>query len=210
MVHPVFHATLWFEITPIGGPPRIVWVDPWSKGKLDGPKADYVLITDIHYDHYDPPGLAAVRKEGSVVIAPKVVAEKVPSAVVLSNGEKKDLGFAVVEAVPMYNLVRGPAPGQLFHDKGRGNGYVVTIGDKRFYLSGDTECIPEMKALRAIDVAFVCLNLPYTMPPEEAAACVAAFKPRIFYPYHYYPSNLDELDKPLAGTGIEVRRRTWY
>jgi L-ascorbate metabolism protein UlaG (beta-lactamase superfamily) len=204
-VHPVYHATLWLEVGS-----KIVWVDPWSKGKLDGPKADVVLITDIHQDHYDEPGLAAVRKPESVIVAPKVVADKVPGAVVLANGEKKDLGFMSVEAVPMYNLKRGPEAGKLFHDKGRGNGYVIEVGGKRFYLSGDTECIPEMKALKSIDVAFVCMNLPYTMPPAEAAECIAAFKPRVLYPYHYRDSNLDELDKALAGSGVEVRRRNWY
>jgi L-ascorbate metabolism protein UlaG (beta-lactamase superfamily) len=204
-IHPVYHATLWLEIGS-----KIVWVDPWSKGKLDGPKADVVLITDIHQDHFDEPGLAAVRKPGSVVVAPKVIADKVPGAVVLANGEKKDLGFMTVEAVPMYNLVRGPEAGKLFHDKGRGNGYVIEVGKKRFYLSGDTECTPEMKALQSIDVAFVCMNLPYTMPPAEAGACVAAFKPKVLYPYHYRDSNLDELDKALAGSGVEVRRRSWY
>ena len=88
---------------------------------------------------------------------------------VIKNGQRKDLLGINVEAVPMYNLTRGPQAGQLFHDKGRGNGYVLTFGDKRVYLSGDTECIPEMKALKNIDVAFVCMNLPYTMPPSEAA-----------------------------------------
>lgn len=204
-IHPVLHATLWLEIGK-----KIVWVDPWSKGKLDGPKADVVLITDIHQDHFDEPGLAAVRKPESAVVAPKVVAEKVSGAVALANGEKKDLGFMTVEAVPMYNLKRGPSEGQLYHPKGRGNGYVLEVGKKRFYLSGDTECIPEMKALASIDVAFVCMNLPYTMTPAEAAECVAAFKPRVLYPYHYRDSNLDELDKALTGSGVEVRRRGWY
>ena len=204
-VHPVFHATLWLEVGQ-----KTVWVDPWSKGKLDGPNADVVLVTDIHPDHYDEAGLAAVRKPGSQVVAPKVVADKVPGAIVLANGDKKDLGFMSVEAVPMYNLVRGPEAGKLYHDKGRGNGYVIEVGGKRFYLSGDTECIPEMKALRHIDVAFVCMNLPYTMTPTEAGQCVAAFKPKVLYPYHDRDSNLDELDKALAGSGVEVRRRSWY
>jgi L-ascorbate metabolism protein UlaG (beta-lactamase superfamily) len=204
-IHPVYHATLWLEIGS-----KVVWIDPWSKGKLDGPKADVVLITHAHPDHFDEPGLAAVRKPGSMVIAPKVVADKVPGAVMLANGDRKDLGFMSLEAVPMYNLVRGPEAGKLFHEKGQGNGYVIQVGDKRFYLSGDTECIPEMKALPNIDVAFVCMNLPYTMTPTEAGACVAAFKPKVLYPYHYRDSNLDELDKALRGSGVEVRRRAWY
>ena len=111
----------------------------------------------------------------------------------------------------MYNLTRGPSAGQLYHDKGRGNGYVLTIADKRIYIAGDTECTPEMKALRGIDVAFVPMNLPYTMPPSEAAPCVRAFAPKIVYPYHYRGSDPGELARALADEkGIEVRLRNWY
>ena len=125
----------------------------------------------------------------------------------------------------MYNLVRGPEAGKLFHDKGRGNGYVVTFGDKRVYLSGDTECTPEMKALTEIDVAFVCMNLPYTMTPEEAAGCVAAFDPKVVYPYHYGESDLTKFSSALAAeqgkdakaegqvahpVASEIRLRDWY
>lgn len=204
-IHPVHHGTVRLEIGD-----KVVWVDPYSKGDLGGPRADVVLITDIHPDHHDPAGLDAVRRPDSVIVAPKAVADKVPGALALANGESKDLGFMRVEAVPMYNLQRGPEAGKLYHDKGRGNGYVLTIGDRRIYLSGDTECTPEMRALKDIDVAFVCMNLPYTMPPAEAAECVAAFKPKVLYPYHYRDSNLDELDTALAGSSVEVRRRDWY
>ncbi|WAS90761.1 MBL fold metallo-hydrolase [Nannocystis punicea] len=204
-LHPVHHGTVRLSIGD-----KVVWVDPWSKADLSGPKADLVLVTDIHQDHFDEAAIAAVRKDDAIVVAPAVVAEKLAGAVVLANGESRDLGFVRVEAVPMYNLERGPEEGKLFHDKGRGNGYILTIGDRRVYFSGDTECTPEMKALRDIDVAFVCMNLPYTMPPAEAAECVAAFKPKVLYPYHYRDSNLDELDAGLAGSGVEVRRRDWY
>jgi L-ascorbate metabolism protein UlaG (beta-lactamase superfamily) len=110
----------------------------------------------------------------------------------------------------MYNLERGPEPGRLFHDKGRGNGYIVTAGETRIYLSGDTECTPEMRALADIDLAFVCMNLPYTMTPAEAGACVDAFKPKVLYPYHYRDSDLGELERALAGSGVELRLRSWY
>lgn len=204
-LHPVQHATLWMKL---GG--KIVWVDPWSKAKLEGPKADIVLITDVHGDHFDPDGLAAVRGPEAIVVAPKVVADKVPGAVVLANGESEQIGELRIEAVAMYNLVRGPEAGKLYHDKGRGNGYVVNFGGARVYLSGDSECTPEMKALRDIDVAFVCMNLPYTMPPAEALACVKEIRPRVLYPYHYRDSPLDELTPGLAGTGVELRLRDWY
>src|SRR6185295_16030137 len=142
---------------------------------------------------------------------PKVVMDQltktVANAVVLAYGESRDVKGIKVEAVPMYNLQRGPKPGQLYHDKGRGNGYVITLGDMRLYFSGDTECTPEMKALKDIEVAFVCMNLPYTMPPSEATGCVNAFKPKVVFPFHYRGSNLDEFT-PVAG--VDVRKRTWY
>jgi L-ascorbate metabolism protein UlaG (beta-lactamase superfamily) len=139
------------------------------------------------------------------------VAKTVSEATVINNGESKILEGIKVEAIPMYNLVRGPSAGKLYHDKGRGNGYILTIGGKRVYISGDTECTPEMKALKNIDVAFVCMNLPYTMPPEEAAECVRAFRPKIVYPYHYRNSDLNVLAKALKSErGIEVRMRNWY
>ena len=115
-----------------------------------------------------------------------------------------------IEAVPMYNLKRGPAPGKLYHEKGRGNGYVLTYGGRRFYISGDTENVPEMRALTEIDVAFVCMNLPYTITPEEAAEAVKAFRPKVVYPYHSRGSDLALFEKSLAGTGIDVRIRDWY
>ncbi len=203
--HPVKHATFWFEVAG-----KVVWNDPWSQADLGGPKADLILISDIHGDHLDEAAIAAVRKPDTIIVAPPAVVEKLPGAVALANGERKDLGYLGLEAVPMYNLQRGPEPGKYYHDKGRGNGYVITVGDRHIYVSGDTECTPEMRALQSIDVAFVCMNLPYTMPPAEAAGCVAAFKPKVLYPYHYRDSDLDELTSALAGTGVEVRRRAWY
>jgi len=111
----------------------------------------------------------------------------------------------------MYNLQRGPSAGKLYHDKGRGNGYVLTFGDKRWYVSGDTECTAEMRALKNIDVAFVCMNLPYTMPPSEAAQCVRAFHPKVVFPYHFRNSDPKEFQSLLADEkGIDVRVRPWY
>ena len=105
---------------------------------------------------------------------------------------------------------RGPAAGQLFHTKGRGNGYIVTVGGKRLYFAGDTECIPEMKALKNIDVAFVPMNLPYTMPVEEAADAVKAFKPKVVYPYHYMGQDTAKFAELMKGSGVDVRLRNWY
>ncbi len=207
-VTPIHHATLLLEVAG-----KSIYLDPVSKdASYDGlPKADYVLVTDIHADHMDPDGLAKVKKEGTVVVGPPAVGEKMKLDVTLKNGETKDFGVYSVEAVPMYNLTRGPSAGKLFHDKGRGNGYVLTVGGKRIYISGDTECVPEVRALTSIDVAFVCMNLPYTMPPHEAAECVTAFEPKVVFPYHHKDSNLDDFEKPVKSTGkIDVRLRKWY
>jgi L-ascorbate metabolism protein UlaG (beta-lactamase superfamily) len=202
---PIQHASLMIQA---GG--KILYVDP-ALGSYDRlPKADYILITDIHDDHLAPPIVDKLKKAGTVVVGPKAVAAELTGTKVVSNGEKTTLGPFAVEAIPMYNLTRGPSPGELYHNKGRGNGYIVTFGGKRFYFSGDTEAIPEMKALKNIDVAFVCMNLPYTMTPKEAAEAVRAFRPSIVYPYHYMGSDTKEFAKALEGTGIDVRLREWY
>jgi L-ascorbate metabolism protein UlaG (beta-lactamase superfamily) len=183
-----------------------------SDVSYDGlPRADVILITDVHHDHMSPATVASLKTDTTSIVAPPAVAPSVPGSIVLKNGERKEIGGIGVEGIPMYNLTRGPTPGQLYHDKGRGNGYVLTLGGKRVYIAGDTECTPEMKALRDIDVAFVPMNLPYTMPPPEAAECVRAFAPKIVYPYHYRGSNLAEFQGALAGAKeIEVRIRDWY
>jgi L-ascorbate metabolism protein UlaG (beta-lactamase superfamily) len=204
-IAPVQHASLMLRA---GG--KVVYVDP-AQGRYQGmPPADYILITDIHGDHLAPQIVARLKKPSTVILAPRAVADQLPGCTVISNGESKTLGPFQVEAVPMYNLTRGPAAGQLYHPKGRGNGYILAYGGKRFYFSGDTEAIPEMKALRNIDVAFVCMNLPYTMTPQEAAEAVRAFHPAVVYPYHYRGSDTAAFAKALEGSGIDVRLRDWY
>jgi L-ascorbate metabolism protein UlaG (beta-lactamase superfamily) len=201
----IMHAG--FEIEAGG---QVVIVDP-AQGSWDGiPQADFILITDIHGDHLNPSMIAKVKKSDGTVIAPEAVAKTVTGAQVLRNGETKSAGAWKIEAVPMYNLKRGPSEGKLYHDKGRGNGYIVTYGGLRIYIAGDTEGIPEMRTLRNIDVAFVPMNLPYTMPPEEAADAVKAFHPKVVYPYHYMGSDPKIFAAALAGSGIDVRIRNWY
>jgi L-ascorbate metabolism protein UlaG (beta-lactamase superfamily) len=205
-ITPINHATL--QITHGA---HVIDVDPVAQGSYANLAApDIILVTDIHGDHLDPATVAKLKKASTKVVAPSAAAAKLDGAIVIANGETKTVDGVSIEAVPMYNLTRGPAAGQLFHDKGRGNGYIVTLGGKRIYIAGDTECIPEMKALKNIDVAFVPMNLPYTMPPTEAAACVKAFAPKIVYPYHYRGSNLQEFQDALKGSGIDVRIRDWY
>jgi L-ascorbate metabolism protein UlaG (beta-lactamase superfamily) len=205
-ITPIQHASLMLEA---GG--KVIQVDPVGPEFYEGlPQADLILLTDIHGDHMAPPTIAKVKKPDTVIIAPAAVAKTVTDAQVLGNGESKKWMGWTIEAVPMYNIKRGPSEGKVFHDKGRGNGYVLTYGGKRIYIAGDTEGIPEMRALKNIDVAFVCMNLPYTMPPDEAAEAVKAFKPKVVYPYHYRGSDLAVFQKGLEGSGVEVRLRDWY
>ena len=205
-VTPLNHASTLIEA---GG--KVIYLDPAKPVAFSGqPKADLILITDIHGDHMDPDSIKEISKAGTEILAPSAVVQTVTTAKLIANGETKSWQDWTIEAIPAYNLKRGPAPGKLFHDKGRGNGYVLTYGGKRFYFSGDTEGVPEMRALKNIDVAFVCMNLPYTMPPDEAAEAVKAFHPKIVIPYHYRGSDLAVFQKGLEGTGIEVRLLDWY
>jgi L-ascorbate metabolism protein UlaG (beta-lactamase superfamily) len=175
------------------------------------PQADLILITDLHPDHMDRAMIDKLKKAGTIVLAPAAVQKTITEAQIIANGDKKTVAGIEIEAVPMYNMVRGPAAGQFYHDKGRGNGYILNLGGKRIYISGDTECTPEMKALKDIDVAFLCMNLPYTMPPSEAAECAKEFRPKIIYPYHFRGSDPQEFANALKGTpGVDVRIRKWY
>lgn len=207
VVTPIWHGTVAFTIGA-----TTVLVDPWSKapdGRL--PKADLILLTDIHPDHLDTAAIDKVRKANTILIGPSAVAATLPEISVLDNGQERVEGNIGIRAIPMYNEKRGPEEGKLFHDKGRGNGYVLSFGDTKVYISGDTECTEEMRSLKDIDLALVCMNLPYTMPPEEAAECIKAFKPKVITPFHYRGSDLGVLEKSLEGIeGIELRIRDFY
>ncbi len=204
VVERVYHGTVRMTV---GG--RTVWVDPWSKAPLEGaPAGSLVLITDLHPDHLDPAALDRVAAPGARVVAPPAVHDKLAAdgagktrvTDVLANGQQLTLDGLKLTAVPMYNHSRGPEPGKLYHDKGRGNGYLVEWGGKRLYIAGDTACTDEMKALQGVDHALVPMNLPYTMPPDEAAACVAAFAPKRVTPYHHAGSDLAVFSSTLAAT----------
>ncbi len=225
-VIPIEHATM---VLKWGG--KIIYVDPVKPQRgasafLGQPEPDLILLTDIHPDHLDVPTLEAVSKTKTLLIAPLAVADKLPSTVagdllVMKNGQKTNQktsqkvnlnGFSI-EAIPMYNL---PEKKDSFHTKGRGNGYVLSEGGERVYISGDTADIPEMRALKNIDIAFVCMNLPYTMGVEEAARGVLAFKPKQVYPYHYRgPDGLSDINKfkslvNAGDPGIDVVLLNWY
>ncbi|MGV3639509.1 MAG: MBL fold metallo-hydrolase [Adhaeribacter sp.] len=199
---------------------KTIFVDPYGgeAGYAGLPAPDLILITDIHGDHMDLKTLEALNTEKAQIVAPQAVADKLPAnlknkVTVLANGATTTRAGVQIRAVPMYNLPETP---DSRHPKGRGNGYVLQIGGKNFYFSGDTEDIPEMRTLQNIDVAFVCMNLPYTMDVDQAARAVLAFKPKVVYPYHYRGTEgLSDVNKfqELVGQGsktIEVRLRNWY
>jgi L-ascorbate metabolism protein UlaG (beta-lactamase superfamily) len=173
-ITPLYHASTLVEA---GG--KVIYVDPAKPAKLAGlPKADLILITHIHPDHMDPESIAEIGKASTEIMAPPTVVETVKTAKPMTNGESKTWQGWTIEAVPAYNLSRGPAPGKLFHPKGRDNGYVLTYGGTRFYFSADTEGTPEMRALKNIDVAFICMNLPSTMPPRGSGRCGQGVSPK--------------------------------
>ena len=199
------HGTLMFTF---GG--KVIQVDPVGQygdyAKL--PKADLMLITHEHRDHLDMKAIEAVRTGKTVVVLTETCAAQVPGGIVMKNGDTKPVDGLKVEAVPAYNLLHKRDTGQPFHPKGIGNGYVLTFGDKRVYVAGDTEDIPEMKELKGIDIAFLPMNVPPTMTPEMVANAAKAMRPKILYPYHCGNTDVSKLLDLLKDTKeIEVRIR---
>jgi L-ascorbate metabolism protein UlaG (beta-lactamase superfamily) len=199
------HGTLMFTCQG-----KVVHVDPVSReadySRLPG--ADVILVTHEHGDHLDPNAIALLRREQTRVVLTEACAEKVAGGTVMKNGDVLTIQGIKIEAVPAYNIVHKRPSGEPFHPKGRGNSYVLTFSDKRVYVAGDTENTPEMKDLKSIDVAFLPMNLPYTMTPEMVAEAAKAFKPKILYPYHYGQTDSNALLNLLKDSqGIEVRIR---
>lgn len=204
----------------------VIHVDPWSRGDYSGAaRADLILVTDTPADHLDPPLIASLRKDGAAVVVPATPEQArdeegaarlraVPGATVMANEERRtfvlgsgDGPEVAVEAVAMYDII----PGEPFHAKGEGNGYLLTLGGVRVYLAGVTECTPEMRAVRGVDVLFVPMNLPNgRMTPVVAAECTRELAPRVAYPYHYREQPIDAFVDALRGSPIEVRVRDWY
>src|SRR5882724_10655987 len=171
-ITPLMHASV--QIEHAG---KVIQIDRAMGDMTNAKAADLILVTDIHDDHLKPGRIRRLRKPEAPVVVPEAVRAQAGTQIaapleVLANGEKKTVAGFDVEAVPMYNVKNEFAPGQPYHTKGRGNGYVITVGGKRLFFAGDTECVPEIKALKNIYVAFIPMNLPYTMPPSEAAECV--------------------------------------
>ena len=187
-----------------------IHVDPFSRVADYGdlPEAELILITHGHRDHLDPDAIAEIRTEDTHVVLPPVCADRIEGGTVMDNGDQHSLENVIIEAVPAYNMVHKRDNGEPFHPKGEGNGYILTFGDTRVYIAGDTENIPEMKDLEDIDVAFLPMNLPYTMNPQMVADAARAFRPRILYPYHFGDTDTAELETLLRDEAdIDVRIR---
>ena len=201
----VGHGTLMFALGD-----TVIHVDPVS-GEADYakmPKADLILITHEHRDHLDPAAIAAVREEGTTLLLPVRCAPMVPGGTVMRNGDARTAAGLRIEAVPAYNVMHKRPSGEPFHPSGDGNGYVITFGDTRVYVAGDTESVPEMRQLKDIAVAFLPMNMPYTMTPRMVAGAARAFRPKILYPYHFGTTDTSELVTLLeAEKSIEVRLR---
>lgn len=199
------HGTLMFLFEG-----KVIHIDPWSRladySKM--PKADLILLTHHHSDHLDTAAIRQLRSESTVVVLTELCAKMIKGGIIMKNGDAQTLTGIGIVAVPAYNLVHERDDGQVFHPKGEGNGYVLTFGETRVYVAGDTENTPEMKALKNIDYAFLPMNLPYTMTPEMVADAVRSFKPKVLYPYHYGDTDTRKIVELLKGTkGIEVRIR---
>jgi L-ascorbate metabolism protein UlaG (beta-lactamase superfamily) len=211
-IQPVKHASLVLSYHQ-----KNIYVDPSGGADLfkGTGTPNIIIITDIHGDHMDVETLKALKTTNAVYVVPKAVADLLPKdlykqeLIVLNNGDKVKVGDIEIAAVPMYNL---PEQADSRHPKGRGNGYILTIGGKRVYISGDTEDTPEMRNLQNIDIAFVCMNLPNTMDIKQAADGVLAFKPAIVYPYHYRGQDTDQFKSfvNVVNPAIDVRLRDWY
>lgn len=215
IIQPVQHGTV-----VLNWDNKTVYVDPTGGAEAFSgvAKPDLILITDIHGDHLNRETLDAIKTEGAVMIVPQAVADQLPEKYmsqvkIIGNGDSTTQAGIPITAVPMYNL---PDSADVRHPKGRGNGYILNLGGKNVYLSGDTEGTPEMRALQDIDVAFVSMNLPYTMDVFQAADAVLDFKPKVVYPYHYRGQNglsdvqsfKNQVNK--QNKDIEVRLKNWY
>ena len=199
------HGSLHFTF---GG--KVIHVDPYSAvaDYSTLPKADVILVAHEHQDHLDLKALNLVRTDKTIVVLPEVCAKQVEGGLIMKNGDTKTVGGLKIEAVPAYNIVHKRDTGQPFHPKDVGNGYIITFGDKKVYVAGDTENIPEMKAIKNIDVAFLPMNLPYTMTPEMVADAAKTIKPKVLYPYHFGETDTSKIIALLKDTPeIEIRIR---
>lgn len=199
------HGTLMFSYNN-----KVIHVDPWTRftDYKNMPDADIILVTHEHGDHLDKNAISEIKKNDTRIILTEICSKQVTEGTIMKNGDVKTISGLKIEAVPAYNIVHMRSEDSPFHPKGNGNGYVITFGDKRIYVAGDTENTPEMKMLKDIDIAFLPMNLPFTMTPEMVADAAKAFKPEILYPYHYGQTDTSKLVELLKDVkDIEVRIR---
>ncbi len=199
------HGTLMFEFED-----KVIHIDPWTQlaDYTKMARADIILVSHEHGDHLDKKAIGLIRKEGTQIVLSESCAQQVDGGLIMKNGDERTVEGLKIEAVPAYNILHKRPNGSPFHPKGIGNGYIISFGDKRVYVAGDTENTPEMKRLRNIDVAFLPMNLPYTMTPEMVADAAKAFKPKILYPYHYGETDTTILVNLLKDSkDVEVRIR---
>ena len=220
VITPTIHSSIQLEHAG-----KVIQIDPWSQADLSRLKpADLILITDDVDHHLDVKAIAKLRKPGAPVVIAANGLKQVPDGIVMANGDTREVAGFTIEATPAYDVT----PGVSFHPKGEANGYIVTIGGKRIYIVGVTECVPEIRAAKDIDVAFFPMNLPAArMEPAAAIDCVKAFKPKVVYPFHYDQDwmtrlnrgeprtaattrGLQEMKDALQAAGIEVRLAEWY
>ena len=211
MVYPINHGTVAFTFNG-----KTIFVDPFGGAELfsDFDAPDIIFITDVHGDHHNPQTLEGLNTENTTFVVPQAVADAMDEAykknlVIIANEETKEVMGMDVTGVAMYNL---PDDESSRHSKGRGNGYVIDFGGKHVYLSGDTEDVPEMRSLENIDIAFVCMNLPYTMDVFQAASAVVEFQPAVMYPYHHRGQDIEKFKAivELADIKTDVRLKNWY
>lgn len=199
------HGTLMFKFQD-----KIIHIDPWSNladyNQL--PEADIILLTHEHYDHLDLNAISSIKKKDTLIVLTEACSKKIDGGLVLKNGDIKTVKGIKIEAVPAYNIQHKRENGQPFHPKGMGNGYIISFADFRVYVAGDTEDIPEMKEIENIDIAFLPMNLPYTMTPKMAADAAKTIRPKILYPYHFGETDTNKLLNLLKEQkNIEVRIR---
>jgi len=215
-ITPIIHSSL-----QIAYGNQVIQIDPWSAGDLSHAKqADLILVTDDPVHHLDPKAIAQLRKPGAPVLLPPAAHAKFTDGTAIANGETKTIAGITVQAIAAYDI----KPGEPSHPKGEANGYLITFGGKRIYVAGVTECVPEVRALRNVDIAFMPMNIPLErMTPVAAAECVKAVNPKVVYIYHYdqtfastgkpganIAATLEAFRDALAGSPVEFRQASWY
>jgi len=205
-IHFVKHASIFFEFKG-----KVIHIDPVSRMGDYGnyPDADLILVTHHHGDHLDLNAINELKKENTKIILTHKcheMSESLSDVIIMKNGDELNINQLEIEAVPAYNIKHKRENGNPFHSKGEGNGYIINFGDIKVFIAGDTENIPEIKALKDIDIAFLPMNLPYTMTPKMVADAAESFQPKVLYPYHYSDTDTSELIELLKEEkDIEVR-----